>query len=112
LWGKPTLDYRHEHDVPDRADRWLRAAERNQLQRRQRFRERRVSFSSTQSELILMKGGHRCQRLSAISATAICGGAHVYEGAERAQTFFERAGVHPGSSLFFELPKRGDRLAK
>jgi hypothetical protein len=47
LWGKPTLDFRYEHDMPDRAQRWLNAVERNQLQRRPRHRERRVSFGST-----------------------------------------------------------------
>jgi hypothetical protein len=26
--GRPTLDFRREHDVPDRAARWLAAVER------------------------------------------------------------------------------------
>jgi hypothetical protein len=33
-YRKPTLDYRHEFDIPDRAARWLAAVERNQAQRR------------------------------------------------------------------------------
>lgn len=27
LHGRPTLDHRDEHDVPDRAEHWLRAVE-------------------------------------------------------------------------------------
>jgi hypothetical protein len=46
LHGRPTLDYRHEHDLPDRADRWLAAVERRRAQRQQRPRERR-SFSGS-----------------------------------------------------------------
>jgi hypothetical protein len=46
-----TLDHRYEHDIPDWADRWLAAVERNRLQRRQRYRERR-SFSSTAASSI------------------------------------------------------------
>jgi hypothetical protein len=45
LHGRPTLDHRYEHDIPDRAERWLRAVERNQQARQQsRPRERRRSF--------------------------------------------------------------------
>jgi hypothetical protein len=47
LYGRPSLDHRYENDVPDRADRWLAAAERRQMQRRRRPWERR-SFSATQ----------------------------------------------------------------
>jgi hypothetical protein len=48
LRGKPTLDYRHEHEVPDRADRWLAAVDQRQALRRQaRPRERR-NFAPTQ----------------------------------------------------------------
>jgi hypothetical protein len=35
VYGRKTLDYRYELDVPDRADKWLRAVERNQRERRQ-----------------------------------------------------------------------------
>ena len=48
LYRRGTIDLRYENDLPDKADRWLRAAERNQMQRRLRPRERR-SFSSIQS---------------------------------------------------------------
>ena len=41
LHGRPTLDKRYEFDVPDRAEKWIAAVERNQSQRRQRQRERR-----------------------------------------------------------------------
>jgi hypothetical protein len=34
LHGRPTLDKRYEFDVPDRADRWLRAVERRRQERR------------------------------------------------------------------------------
>jgi hypothetical protein len=34
LLSKPGLDFRREHDVPDRAERWLRAVERRRLERR------------------------------------------------------------------------------
>jgi hypothetical protein len=48
--GKPYLDYRREFEFPDRAARWIAAAERNQAQRRQaRPRERRSFSSSTQA---------------------------------------------------------------
>jgi hypothetical protein len=38
LYRKPTLDWRYECDVPDRAEKWLRAVERRQLQRPQHHR--------------------------------------------------------------------------
>jgi hypothetical protein len=47
--GRPTLDFRREHEVPDRAARWLAAVERRQAQRRQRPRERRAFSISTQA---------------------------------------------------------------
>jgi len=34
LAGRPSLDHRHEHDVPDRAERWLRAVARRRRERR------------------------------------------------------------------------------
>ena len=34
LHGRPSLDHRFENDVPDRADKWLRAVERRQRERR------------------------------------------------------------------------------
>ena len=34
LHGRPSLDHRHENDTPDRAERWLRAVERRQRERR------------------------------------------------------------------------------
>jgi hypothetical protein len=49
LHGRPTLDFRREHDVPDGAARWLAAVERRQAQRRQRPRERRSVCVSTQA---------------------------------------------------------------
>jgi len=48
LYRRGTVDLRYEHDVPDRADRWLAAVERRQLQWRTRPRGRR-SFGSTQA---------------------------------------------------------------
>jgi hypothetical protein len=33
LHGRPTLDYRHEHDKPDAADRWIAKALSRQPQR-------------------------------------------------------------------------------
>jgi hypothetical protein len=48
LHGKPSLDYRYEHEVPDRAARWLQAVERRQAQRRPQPRERRGFIGSTQ----------------------------------------------------------------
>jgi hypothetical protein len=48
LYRKPTLDWRYECDVPDRAEKWLRAVERRQLQRPQHHRGRR-SFGATQA---------------------------------------------------------------
>ena len=48
LYGRLTVDYRYEHDLPDRADRWLSSVDRRQPQRRQHHRERR-SFSPTQA---------------------------------------------------------------
>jgi hypothetical protein len=63
LHGRPTLDFRSENDIPDRAARWLRAVDRSpaaprdpplksqdnrrQAQRRQRPRER--TFRPTQT---------------------------------------------------------------
>ena len=35
LYRRSSLDIRYENDVPDRAERWLRAVERNQQQRHQ-----------------------------------------------------------------------------
>ena len=35
LYGQKTLDYRYELDVPDRAEKWIAAVERNQRERRQ-----------------------------------------------------------------------------
>jgi hypothetical protein len=49
LHGKPSLDYRYENDIPDRAARWLAAVERRQAQRRQRPGERRSFSGSTQA---------------------------------------------------------------
>jgi hypothetical protein len=43
LHGRPTLDYRYEHDIPDRAARWLAAVDR---------RERR-SFGVTRARLVM-----------------------------------------------------------
>jgi hypothetical protein len=34
LHGRPTTDYRHEHDVPDRADKWLLAVENRRREQR------------------------------------------------------------------------------
>jgi hypothetical protein len=34
LQSKPSLDFRYEHDVPDRAAKWLRAVERRRRERR------------------------------------------------------------------------------
>jgi hypothetical protein len=34
LHGRPSLDYRYEFELPDRAEKWLTAADRNQRQRR------------------------------------------------------------------------------
>lgn len=34
LYGRRTLDYRHELDVPDRAAKWLRAVEHRLQQQR------------------------------------------------------------------------------
>jgi hypothetical protein len=42
---RATLDWRYEHFVPDRAEKWLRAVERG-MRERLRYRERR-SFSLT-----------------------------------------------------------------
>jgi hypothetical protein len=47
LYRRPTLDCRFENDLPDAADRWLRAVARNQAQRRQRPPERRSFSGST-----------------------------------------------------------------
>ena len=44
LYRRGAVDLRYEHDIPDRAERWLTAVERRQAQRRQRPRE----FNSTQ----------------------------------------------------------------
>jgi hypothetical protein len=33
LYGRPTTDHRFESELPDRADRWLRAVERRQQTR-------------------------------------------------------------------------------
>jgi hypothetical protein len=49
LVGRPTLDFRREHAFPDKAERWLRAVERRQAQRRQRPRERRAFSGSMQA---------------------------------------------------------------
>jgi hypothetical protein len=35
VYGRKTLDYRYELDVPDRAEKWIAAVERNQRERRQ-----------------------------------------------------------------------------
>lgn len=55
LYRRGAVDLRYEHDVPDRADRWLAAVERRQAQRRQRPRERRSFSGSTQAKLALME---------------------------------------------------------
>jgi hypothetical protein len=34
LYGRPSLDFRREYDVPDRAAKWLQAVERRQRERR------------------------------------------------------------------------------
>jgi len=34
LHGRPSLDHRFDLDVPDRADKWLRAVESRQRERR------------------------------------------------------------------------------
>jgi hypothetical protein len=53
LYRRPTLDWRYEHDIPDKADRWLAAVERQQAQRRQvRPRERRSFSGSTQASSV------------------------------------------------------------
>jgi hypothetical protein len=75
LYRRPTLDWRYEHDIPDRADRWLAAVERQQAQRRQRPRERRsFSGSSQSSSAVRLKAQRKeesqCQPSSAISLTA------------------------------------------
>jgi hypothetical protein len=49
LSGKPTLDHRYENDVPDRADRWLRAAER-------RLQEQRITAVLSSSAKSTGKG--------------------------------------------------------
>jgi hypothetical protein len=49
LYRRPTLDWRYEHDIPDRAERWLAAVERRLGQRRPRPRERRGFSGSTQA---------------------------------------------------------------
>jgi hypothetical protein len=49
LHGRPTLDYRHEHDRADAADRWIAKALSKQGQRRQHPRERRAFSISTQA---------------------------------------------------------------
>jgi hypothetical protein len=52
LHGKPSLDYRYEHEVPDRAERWLQAVERRQAPRRQRPREHRSFSGPTQASTL------------------------------------------------------------
>jgi hypothetical protein len=47
LHGRPSLDIRYEHDIRDRADRWLAAVERRQQAQRPHPRERQ-GFSVTQ----------------------------------------------------------------
>ena len=47
LHGRPTLDHRYEHDVPDRADRWLRVVERRQRERRTYVTTRRTAKAVT-----------------------------------------------------------------
>jgi hypothetical protein len=52
LYGRPTLDKRYELDMPDRADKWIAAVERNQAQRRQRQREyRSLTAPSSHAQL-------------------------------------------------------------
>jgi hypothetical protein len=46
LYRKQVLDWRYEHFVPDRAEKWLRAVERS-MRERPRYREQR-SFGLTQ----------------------------------------------------------------
>jgi hypothetical protein len=48
LYRREAVDLRYEHDIPDRAAKWLAGVERQQAQRRQRQRERRSFSSSTQ----------------------------------------------------------------
>jgi hypothetical protein len=48
LYRRPTVDFRYEHDIPDKADRWLAAVERRQAQQRQRPRVRLTFGGSTQ----------------------------------------------------------------
>jgi hypothetical protein len=45
LHGKPTVDFRREHEFEDRADRWLAKAERR-LQARRNIRSRATVASS------------------------------------------------------------------
>jgi hypothetical protein len=62
LYGRPTLDWRYEYSVRDRAEKWLQSVERNRLQRHPRHRERR-SFGSVQSRLALNGGEGKASRL-------------------------------------------------
>jgi hypothetical protein len=48
--GKRCLDYRREFEFPDRAERWLRVAERRQAQ--QRPARQRRGFGVTQSSSV------------------------------------------------------------
>jgi hypothetical protein len=50
LYGRPTLDKRYELDVPDRAEKWLQAVQRNQRQRRIYAPPRRRTITLTSSE--------------------------------------------------------------
>src|SRR5262245_8892836 len=45
LFGRQTLDHRFENGLPDRAEKWLQAVQRNQAQRRQRPREYSIQVS-------------------------------------------------------------------
>jgi hypothetical protein len=47
ICGRPTLDWRYENFVPDRAEKWLRVVERSMRERPRRYREHR-SFGLTQ----------------------------------------------------------------
>jgi len=47
VYGRKTLDYRYEFELPDRAEKWLQRAEQRQMQVRQRPREYRSTTVSS-----------------------------------------------------------------
>jgi ABC-type phosphonate transport system ATPase subunit len=49
LYGRQTVDHRHEHDIPDKADRWLAAVNKDKKIIRHRPRERHTFSGSTQA---------------------------------------------------------------